>query len=139
MHPLGAVEIVINPKDYNEGDIVRAICSAGKLVSDSGDEATINAVAELKDYTYAIGGTDTVFYEWSCDNMPGDIVDAYRNEVYTRHSLGYQYVDEDEYGYTYRIIRPTGPSHGNGMLRFVFAWESNDKPYAYDIVSFLTC
>ena len=65
INPLGAIEIVINTENYKANDELYIYCSAGKLVNDGGDEYTVNAVAELEEYTYGIGGPDTEYLEWT--------------------------------------------------------------------------
>ena len=56
---LGALNIELDLKEVQAGDIIFIKSSAGKLVCDGGDENTINVIAELEDFTYGIGGPDT--------------------------------------------------------------------------------
>lgn len=136
---LGAIELIVDTEVLKPGDILYFYSLAGKLENDGGDEGTVNAVAELTEYTYGMGGPDTEFIEWQYGSIPGDMPDSSRFG-YTHHVLDCELYAITEYGIQYRIVKPIDKSKcGNGRLYVSVVWENNSKPYAYNIVSLLTC
>lgn len=136
---LGAVDITIDPEEFEKGDIIFVNSSVGNLIEDGGDEGTVNAVAELAEYTYAIGGPDTEFIEWNYDNIPGDIPDA-KSFGYKKHELKYELIEICSDGIKYQIVNGNEScQYANGKLSISVVWESNKHEYAFDIVAFLSC
>ncbi len=138
INPLGAIEIVINTENYKANDELYIYCSAGKLVNDGGDEYTVNAVAELEEYTYGIGGPDTEYLEWKLGNVPNSIPDS--SECgYTGRSIALELSDVTSNGLKYLVVEVDKSKYNEDSFAIPVIWESNTKPYAYNIVSFMTC
>jgi hypothetical protein len=135
---LSALNISLNTKDYNAGDMIYIYCNAGKLIPGCGDVDTVNAIAQLDDFTYGIGGPDTESMEWAAGNIPGSTPDAGRYG-YTHRSLSYELACITKNGIKYRIVkRSDDVEHFDDELVVNVAWESNAEPDAYSIVSLLT-
>ena len=134
----GAFGININTKELKPDDIIFVQSSAGQLLTDGGDEGTVNAIAKLKNYTYGIGGPDTEFIEWQYGSIHGNIPSG--RFGYIHHVLDYELIDITEYGLKYKIVNAIDNAADEKESLYVCViWEDNAKPYAYDIVSFLTC
>ena len=134
----GAFGITVNTKELKPDDIIFVYSSAGDLKTSSGDEGTVNAIAELEKYTYGIGGPDTEFIEWQYGSIPSDIPSG--RFGYIHHVLDYELADITEYGLKYKIVNAVDNiANEKERLYICVVWEDNAKPYAYDIVSYLTC
>lgn len=141
LHPLGCYEMAIDISDMAVGDIVVVRYSKGSIASDGGDEHTLNAVGEIDGYTIGLGVTDTDDLEelWQYDK------EEYPDDPRFSRDRRYPYA---HWGLTgsgveFRIVDDPGKypdDHYDTKNIIVSAvWESNDKEYAWDIVSFLTC
>lgn len=136
--PLGAISISIYTDNYNVNDELYIFCSAGGLVSDGGDEYAVNEVAELEEYTYGIGGPDTEYLEWTLGNIPNDVPDSSMCG-YTKREVALELVDMTSNGLKYIVVEALKSEVSYLAFSIPIVWEINSKPYAYNIVSCLTC
>ena len=133
--PLKMINILIETTPYKQNDELYIYCDAGYLKDDGGGEYVINAVEELNNYTYGIGGPDTEYIEWNYGNIPGSTPNA-EKYGYTNRDLSYEFIGITNYGLKYKIINTL--NNDNRKIYINTVYESNEKEYAYDVVSCLT-
>lgn len=122
VYPDGCVKIAIDVKDMDIGDIINCVLNTAVIKDDGGGEDMLNATGQCNGFYIGIGAPDTRHdMPFGCNN----------SEQYCYESC------HCEGGYEFRILN-------NPMLykhRYIFlsvVWCNSEKPYAEEIVSFLT-
>ena len=144
VHPLGCYCITVDIREMQRGDHVVVRYSTGHLFGDGGGERKMNAVAEIDGFTIAMGCEDTedIEREWSYYKRR----DASRNGYEGNRCLPYEVSGLSDGGYAFEII--DSPQNYLAYhseyrkcteIQIIAAWENNEKSYAWEIVSFLTC
>ncbi|MBE6869558.1 MAG: hypothetical protein E7494_12515 [Ruminococcus albus] len=140
LYPSGLYTIII-PIDISAiGDTYNVRYSKGELNDDGGGENTRNAICELDGYVFGLGWADTEYIEdgykfW----YPELYNDRTRILPYSENGIigsgiefeiipDAKYNDLDE-----RIISQSKE------IRIIAAWTSSDSPYAWNIISYVTC
>jgi hypothetical protein len=118
-------EIFVSCCELSLGDIIEAKFERGSLNYDGGGEHRDNAVGCVDNYTIGIGVPDTQSLE---ENIGSNWL-PYEEFGLNRTGFVFHVVDDPK-KYT--------AHHRQQTLDIVVAWESNDKEYAWDIVSFMT-
>ncbi len=100
----------------------------------------LNAIAEINGYTIGFGFPDT--YEYEDDWKWYKREDPEKIEFCRERWLPFEYLDISGFGVEFEMM--DDPAEYIGMpnvpdyLWFTAVWETNDKPYAWEIVSYLT-
>lgn len=138
VHPDGCIEITIDTQCLAVGD--KIVCALDKdIVSiDGGGERLLNTTGKYNGFDIALGAPDADDYEYGWDpndpNLPSDIHLTKRCLCYTcEHCTG---------GFEFEIVDDPKLYNDKPYRKNIFVtvvWCNSVKPYAYDIVSFLTC
>lgn len=149
LHPDGCYIARIETINMKPGDIIVARYSAPGLNYDGGDEHTLNAVAELENYTVGIGCDDTDDLEelWKLKIRE---TNAEPGEFPTQHMFPYCHwgITDRTDGFEFRIVDDpkkylcysASKYYGKRtVISVALVWNKNSDKYAWDIVSFLTC
>lgn len=147
--PDGCYAVKIETAGMKPGDVVIARYSTPGLDYDGGDEHTLNAVAELEHFTIGIGCDDTDDLEelWEIYRKE---TDANSSNFKTPHMFPYGHwgITEKRDGFEFRITdepknylqyADTNYYSQRTVISLSLVWNKNEDPYAWDIVSFLTC
>ena len=140
VHPAGCFEIPLDYTQFQKGDMITVRYSLGELTGDGGDEKTYNAVAEIEGYTIGFGFPDTYEFEddwrWYKNKYPDN------TEFERERWLPFEWLGITGSGVDFEMVDdPTdyiGKPHMPDYLWFSAVWETNDKPYAWEMVSYLT-
>ncbi|WP_256310487.1 hypothetical protein [Tissierella carlieri] len=142
LHPQGCLEVTIDTCNFKIGDLIICEYEKGKFANDGGGENMYNIVGELEGYTIGMGASDT-------DDLEYGYEDAKNSLPYgrgkTKFYLPYSNWGSTGRGYEFHIIDDpklyknySNYSKIRSNIIINLVWESNDKDYAWDIVSFLT-
>jgi len=140
VHPAGCYYMQIDPFVFKKEDSIIVRYSSGELVDDGGDEKICNAIAEIEEYTIGFGFPDTHEYEddwmWYKRKYPD------KPEFGRERWLPFEYIGIVGSGIEYKMVDDPveyiGKPYMANHLWFHVVWETNDKPYAWEIVSYLT-
>ena len=140
LYPSGLYTIIIPIENSTAGDTYFISYSTGELRSDGGGENTRNAICENDGYVFGFGWADTEDIEegyklW----YPELYADRTRILPYSENGIigsgiefeivpDAKYEDLDE-----RIVQQSKE------IRIIAAWAESNLPYAWDMISFITC
>lgn len=142
LHPEGCYEIFIDVSNLKIGDIIIIEYEKGKFVNDGGGENMCNIVGKVDDYTIGMGATNTDDLEYGYEEAKNSLsYEMYHTKFYMPYSnwggisRGYEFhiIDNPK---LYKGHSNNSKIRSNIIINLV--WESNDKDYAWSIVSFLT-
>ena len=149
VHPDGCYMVRIETADMNPGDVVLARYSVSGLEYDSGDEHTLNAVAELEHFTIGIGCDDTDDLEelWEIDRSRADADPNHFRTIYkfpyahwgiTKERNGFEFHITDD-PKQYLQYADKNVHDQRTILSLPLVWNQNEDEYSWEIVSMLTC
>lgn len=123
LHPKGCYEVTIDVSNLKVGDVIICEYGKGNFSNDGGGEGMENIVGEVGNYTIGIGApcTDELDYF------------SFSNWCHTNRGFEFRIVDNPKLSTDYF---KNSKIRNNIILNLV--WETRDKPYAWEIVSFLT-
>ena len=140
LYPLGLYPIIIPIHNTDVGDTFIVRYSKGELKDDGGGESTRNAICELDGYVFGFGWADTEDIETGYKfGNPELYADRTRILPYSENGIigsgiefeivpDAKYDDLDE-----RIVSQAKE------MRIIAAWEKSDSPYAWEMISYVTC
>lgn len=133
----GCIGITIDTQCLAVGDII--VCALDKDIvrNDGGGERILNTAGQYNGFDIALGAPATDDYEYDWDphspDLPSDIYPTKRFLCYTCEFC--------PGGFEFEIVDDPKQYNDRPCRKNIFvtaAWCNSEKPYAYDIVSFLS-